>query len=177
MQIRPTKLPSPELYSLDAAALLVTNAIHYEPLENELHMPEHLLSPVATLSFQVGDAFDMSVLLVSILIGTGFDAYVIVGYAPPAVVRNDQTKTICPLLEEEAAAEAAAALSAARDDKSPPKGKYSCVSLSLASLGFSRVSTAGLVALEWPRRPIHLHALRGRLHLAVWIILAATNMN
>lgn len=129
MQIRPTKLSSPELYSLDAATLLVTNAIHYEPLENELHMPEHLLSPVATLSFQAGDAFDMSVLLVSLLIGAGFDAYVIVGYAPPAVVRNDQSKTACPLLEEEAAAELAAARSAAKDEEGLPKGKYTCASL------------------------------------------------
>ena len=103
LQIRPSKLPWPQLYELQGAAEFVANAITYEPLENELHMPEHLCSPQSTLAFQAGDSFDMSVLLASILIGAGFDAYVIVGYAPPEVVHNDQSKGICPLLEDEQA--------------------------------------------------------------------------
>jgi hypothetical protein len=65
-------------------------------------MPEFLLSPVSVLSFQAGDSFDMSTLLVSMLTGVGYDAYVVAGYAPLGVVKNDQSKQTCPLLEAEA---------------------------------------------------------------------------
>lgn len=94
MQIRPTKLPFPDLWSLDGAVAFVANAIEYEPVENPLHPPEHLLSPQSVLAFQAGDAFDLSCLLVSILKGCGFDAYVTVGYAPADVVLNDQTNQV-----------------------------------------------------------------------------------
>jgi hypothetical protein len=94
MQIRPTKLPYPELWTLDGAVAFVSNAIAYEAVENPLHPPEHLLSPHSVLAFQAGDSFDMACLLVSILTGCGFDAYVIVGYAPSDVVQNDQTKQV-----------------------------------------------------------------------------------
>ena len=63
-------------------------------MENPLHPPEHLLSPQSVLAFQAGDSFDLSCLLVSILAGCGFDAYVTVGYAPADVVQNDQTKQV-----------------------------------------------------------------------------------
>lgn len=94
LQIRPTKLPFPDLWSLDGAVAFVANAIEYEPVENPLHPPEHLLSPQSVLAFQAGDSFDMACLLVSILTGCGFDAYVTVGYAPTDVVQNDQTKQV-----------------------------------------------------------------------------------
>lgn len=94
LQIRPTKLPYPDLWSLDGALAFVSNAIEYEPVENPLHPPEHLLSPQSVLGFQAGDSFDLSCLLVSILTGCGFDAYVTVGYAPTDVVQNDQTKQV-----------------------------------------------------------------------------------
>ena len=97
-------MPWPVLHDLEGAAQFMANAIAYEPLEDELHPPEHLLSPMSTISFQAGDAFDMATLLASVLIGAGFDAYVVMGYAPPAVVQNNQTGEVCPLLEAEAAA-------------------------------------------------------------------------
>ena len=128
LQIRPTKLPWPALYDLAGALAFVSNAITYEPLENDLHMPDHLFSPASTLSFQAGDAFDMSVLLVSILTGAGYDAYVVVGYAPCDVVHNDQSRSVCPLLEAEASE-----LEAARErvvvgggGSDAPSGKYTC---------------------------------------------------
>ena len=63
-QIRPTKLPFLETYDLPGAVAFVSSAIAYEPLENPLHPPEHLLSPQSVLSFQAGDSFDMATLLV-----------------------------------------------------------------------------------------------------------------
>lgn len=66
VQIRPTKLPFLETYDLAGAVAFVSNAIAYEPPENSLHPPEHLLSPQSVLSFQAGDSFDMASLLVRI---------------------------------------------------------------------------------------------------------------
>ncbi len=47
---------------------------------------------------QAGDSFDLAVALTSLLIGVGYNAYVVVGYAPDAVVFNDQSQTVCPLI-------------------------------------------------------------------------------
>ncbi len=52
---------------------------------------------------QGGDCFDMCTVLCSLLLGAGFDAYIVTGYAPLAVTGNDQTGAVCPLLEPEVA--------------------------------------------------------------------------
>lgn len=43
----------------------------------------------------------MSHVLCSLLLGAGYDAYVVAGYAPLAVARNDQSNATCPVLETE----------------------------------------------------------------------------
>lgn len=48
---------------------------------------------------QGGDCFDICTVLCSLLLGAGFDAYVVAGYAPLAVTISDQTSAVCPLLE------------------------------------------------------------------------------
>ncbi len=50
---------------------------------------------------QGGDCFDMSTVLCSLLLGAGFDAYVVTGYAPVAVTTSDQTGATCLMLEPE----------------------------------------------------------------------------
>ena len=50
---------------------------------------------------QGGDCFDMCTVLCSLLLGAGFDAYVVTGYAPASVTVNDQTSAVCPLLVPE----------------------------------------------------------------------------
>ena len=40
-------------------------------------------------------------MLCSLLLGAGFDAYMVAGYAPLALTVSDQTGAICPLLESE----------------------------------------------------------------------------
>lgn len=44
---------------------------------------------------QGGDAFDLSNVLVSLLIGVGYDAYMVMGYASPAVVMCDHSQVGC----------------------------------------------------------------------------------
>ena len=53
------------------------------------------------LMLQGGDCFDMCTVLCSLLLGAGFDAYVVTGYAPTSVTVNDQTSAVCPLLVPE----------------------------------------------------------------------------
>jgi hypothetical protein len=43
----------------------------------------------------------MSVVLCSLLIGAGYDAYCVCGYATREVTLMDQTRDICPLLKQE----------------------------------------------------------------------------
>jgi len=38
---------------------------------------------------------------VSLLLGCGYDAYVVGGYAPSDIAQNDQSSQTCPLLEAE----------------------------------------------------------------------------
>jgi len=143
-----------ELYELQGAIQFVSNFVSYEPLENVLHMPEFLPSPMSTLSFQAGDSFDIATLLTSLLCGVGYDAYMVVGYAPPDVVLNDQTKSTCPLLEAEQGAAAAAKAPEVADVK--PQGP-----MCAEGLGGSGAGPDAVVGLK--RGTAAAHALPVRL--------------
>ncbi|CAG9466922.1 unnamed protein product [Pedinophyceae sp. YPF-701] len=97
--LRPSKLAYSELYNLPSCAHFVSEFIKYEPLENPVQYPAYLPSPTSVINWQAGDSFDMSMLLASLLLGVGYDAYVVVGYAPRKVCLYDLTETECPLVE------------------------------------------------------------------------------
>eukprot|EP00798_Chlamydomonas_sp_ICE-L_P031206 gene31206-6355_t len=99
--LRPTQLNYTELYDLEGCCTFVADFITYEPLEDPLHPPEYLPSPMSTLNWQAGDCFDMATVLCSLLIGVGYNAFVVVGYAPQEVTNNDQAVTKCPIVEKE----------------------------------------------------------------------------
>jgi len=103
--IRPTELKHKEMYELDKCARLIADFVSFEPLTDPVRLPEQLYSPTFTVQTQMADAFDLSTLLASYLIGVGYDAYVVSGYAPRPVTLNDQTQTVCPLLEDAPATE------------------------------------------------------------------------
>lgn len=71
-----------EFYDYSQCAEYVSNFILYEPLENPLEFPQYIPSPTSTIEWQKGDCFDVSILLCSILIGVGYDAYCVIGKAP-----------------------------------------------------------------------------------------------
>lgn len=48
------------------------------------------------LEWQAGDSFDFSIVLCSLLIGTGYDAYVVYGNAPKAITTKDESLMECP---------------------------------------------------------------------------------
>ena len=103
------------MYEYDKCAAFVAGYIRYEPLELAGQLPQHMPSPSATLGCQAGDCFDMAQVLCSLLLGVGYDAYVVSGYAPAAITRCDQTST--SVANDEVAAPPPAA-------EPPPVTKY-----------------------------------------------------
>ena len=104
--LRPTQLPYQELYDYDKCAKFVADFLRYEPLELSGQIPRHLPSPAATLGWQAGDCFDCAQALCSLLLGVGYDAYVVAGYAPRAITQCDQSAQALAAKKAEAAAAA-----------------------------------------------------------------------
>jgi len=99
--LRPTIMPFPSLWEYGSAAHFVSEFIRYEPLEDPVACPRYLPSPASVIAWQAGDSFDMSTLLCSMLLGVGYNAYVVVGYAPRDVTLNNQSNKQNPLLKAE----------------------------------------------------------------------------
>ena len=60
--------------------------------------PTVVMSPASIMKERQGNAFDYCFILASVLIGVGYDAYIINGYAAAAICTGDESKRICPLL-------------------------------------------------------------------------------
>lgn len=91
--LRPTQLPYKSVYDLRTAAAFVANYMEYEPLPHPLELPQFLPSPSTVLQWRAGDSFDFAVLLCSLLLGDGYDAYVVVGTAPRWITLRDLSHT------------------------------------------------------------------------------------
>ncbi|XP_026535952.1 dynein regulatory complex subunit 7 [Notechis scutatus] len=98
--VRPTLLPYSELYNWDSAARFVSDYLNMEPLPSPLAPPCYLCSPTTILRYQRGNCFDFSVLLCSLLIGAGYDAYCVNGYATKDMCMMDESTEECPLLQK-----------------------------------------------------------------------------
>ena len=57
-----------------------------------------LYSPTTVLKKQIGNCFDYCILLCSLLIGNGYDAYCVSGYATRELTNMDETREECPFL-------------------------------------------------------------------------------
>ncbi|XP_033013338.1 dynein regulatory complex subunit 7 [Lacerta agilis] len=106
--VRPTLLPYSELYNWDGCARFVADYLTMEPLPSPIAPPGYLYSPTTILRYQRGNCFDFSILLCSLLIGAGYDAYCVNGYATREICMMDESREVCPLLKkpEEVAVEA-----------------------------------------------------------------------
>jgi hypothetical protein len=89
--IRPTKVPYPELYEYDKCAKFLADFIEYEELNPPNEFPRYLPSPENTIIWQIGDCFDISIVLCSLLIGSGYNAYVVYGKAPRFITTKDES--------------------------------------------------------------------------------------
>ena len=89
--IRPTQLQYRELYNLEACARFTSQFLDFEPVEEATRIPTVVPSPSFILRQQVGDAFGFANVLCSLLVGAGYDAYVVCGFAPEWITMNDET--------------------------------------------------------------------------------------
>ena len=62
--------------------------------------PKELSSPTLILKCQEGNSFNQACLVCSLLLGVGYDAYCVCGYAVREVTELDQRSKTCPLLQE-----------------------------------------------------------------------------
>jgi len=100
--IRPTLLPYTPLYDYATCALFIAHYLKFEPLEAfEKFGNDSILfpSPTQVLEWRIGDCFDFSIVLVSILIGAGYDAFLVYGTAPRWVCEGNQALLNCPPLD------------------------------------------------------------------------------
>ncbi|XP_066440298.1 dynein regulatory complex subunit 7 isoform X1 [Eleutherodactylus coqui] len=94
----PTLLPYPDVYHWEGAAQFVSSCLTMQPLKPEFKLPRRLFSSFSVLRNQKGNCFDFSVLLCSLLLGAGYDAYCVSGYATQEMCLMDETREPCPLL-------------------------------------------------------------------------------
>uniref|UniRef100_A0A8C3QES0 Dynein regulatory complex subunit 7 n=1 Tax=Cyanoderma ruficeps TaxID=181631 RepID=A0A8C3QES0_9PASS len=98
--VRPTLLPYPDMFYWSGCASFVCDYLIMEPLKCPITPPSSLYSPTTILKYQRGNCFDFTVLLCSLLIGAGYDAYCVHGYATLEMCSLDQTQELCPRLRK-----------------------------------------------------------------------------
>lgn len=105
--INPQKLPYPEVYFWEGAANFVAEFLTMVPIVPCTEVPLRLLSPMTTVELQRGTSFEYATLLCSLLIGVGYNAYVVSGYATRETCFIDQSRQPCPTFDKEKVHEAA----------------------------------------------------------------------
>jgi len=98
--IRPTKMGFLELYNYEECAQRLSKFIQYEELDPPDEFPRCIPSPANVAKWQKGDSFDMSILLTSLLIGVGYDAYCIYGIAPKEITSKNEALMECPFIDD-----------------------------------------------------------------------------
>ena len=96
--IRPTKMGFLELYNYEECAQRLSRFVQYEELDPPDEFPKCIPSPANVAKWQKGDCFDMSILLASLLIGVGYDAYCVYGIAPKEITTKNEALMDCDYL-------------------------------------------------------------------------------
>ncbi|KAG9272008.1 dynein regulatory complex subunit 7 [Astyanax mexicanus] len=97
--LRPTLLPYPEIYHWQGCASFISDFLSLQPLDPPVDLPKKLCSPTWTLRTQKGTCFEFSTLLCSLLLGAGYNAYCVSGYAMKEMCLLNQNRQECPLLK------------------------------------------------------------------------------
>ncbi|KAM5124949.1 dynein regulatory complex subunit 7-like, partial [Mantella aurantiaca] len=97
--LHPTLLPYSDLYTWKECARFVSEFLSMEPIIPPIELPRHLFSSSSVLQRQKGNCFDFSTLLCSLLLGGGYDAYCVSGYASQDTCLMDESREVCPLLK------------------------------------------------------------------------------
>ena len=89
--IRPTKLGFLELYEYEKCARFISDFITFEELDPPDQYPKTIPSPTNVMKWQRGDSFDIAILLCSLLIGVGYDAFCVMGTAERQFTTKNET--------------------------------------------------------------------------------------
>ncbi|XP_034045104.1 dynein regulatory complex subunit 7 [Thalassophryne amazonica] len=99
--LRPSATAHSDLYTWQGCASFVADFLSLQPLKPPYNTPSYLSSPTLVLKNQRGTCFEFSTLLCSLLLGVGYDAYCVCGYAAKDMCLLDQSMQTCPLMETE----------------------------------------------------------------------------
>lgn len=80
-----------ELYNYDQCAQYISSFLAYEELDPPDEFPSVIPSPSNVINWQKGDCFDLSIVLCSLLIGVGYDAYCVYGLAPREITTKNES--------------------------------------------------------------------------------------
>eukprot|EP00927_Polykrikos_kofoidii_P043005 TRINITY_DN37060_c0_g1_i1.p1 TRINITY_DN37060_c0_g1~~TRINITY_DN37060_c0_g1_i1.p1 ORF type:complete len:868 (+),score=192.76 TRINITY_DN37060_c0_g1_i1:79-2604(+) len=87
--IRATHLPYKELYDFKPCAQFLADFFNYEELNPPDQYPSIIPAPASVLKWQV----------CSLLLGVGYDAYCVSGFAPRFITTRNEARSACPQLE------------------------------------------------------------------------------
>lgn len=94
--IRPSVLPLIEAHTVELASQFVANLCNYQILFDFFSQPRCMTTPNFTVQSQIGDCYDLSILLVTILNGIGYDSSVMIGYVDRELAYGDLRYRACP---------------------------------------------------------------------------------
>ncbi|KAF8822781.1 hypothetical protein IE077_002651, partial [Cardiosporidium cionae] len=89
----PTKASFGEFYNFRSCATFLSGYLQYEALSPLNSFPDFLPSTYSIIKLQMGNSFDLSLVLVSFLLGAGYDAYCVCGTAPASLALGSGEKT------------------------------------------------------------------------------------
>ncbi len=96
--IRPTKTGYVELFDYIQCAEYISNFVVFEELDVENTLPKTLVSPFNVIRWQAADAAELAVLYASLLIGVGYDAFVVIGTSSIDLARKNESNVPCTFL-------------------------------------------------------------------------------
>ncbi|XP_053534210.1 dynein regulatory complex subunit 7 [Ictalurus punctatus] len=97
--LRRIPIPYRELYAWQGCASFISDFLTLELLECPSEIPKQLYSPTWVVRNQTGTCFDYATLLCSLLLGAGYNAYCVSGYAVKEMCLLDLSNQECPLLK------------------------------------------------------------------------------
>lgn len=98
--LRPSLVHHDALFDWQGCSDFVADAVKPVMLEDVTKIPAVLNSPIEVLRKQEGHCFENATLLCSLLLGAGYDAFVVSGYATRELCQADETRTECDLLKK-----------------------------------------------------------------------------
>ncbi|XP_014289816.1 uncharacterized protein lobo [Halyomorpha halys] len=84
--IKPTRLKIHSLGDWQGCSKFISNCFHLKPLSSSDYPPLQLNGPDKTLYFQSGNLYELALLLESMLLGAGYDAYIVSGMVTQVMV-------------------------------------------------------------------------------------------